>query len=66
VLLETSGVALSVYSLSDSTNASSPSELLAEYVDASSSEANPPSSQLLPMLPCIRRDRALMFDNDKQ
>ena len=38
VLLDSNGVALSVYSLSDSSNASSPSELLAVCIDASSSE----------------------------
>jgi hypothetical protein len=38
VLLDSNGVALSVYSLSDSSKPSSPSELLAVCTDAPSSE----------------------------
>jgi hypothetical protein len=64
VLLERSGVALSVSSrtISLSEMSKSRSLSLAVCIDTSSSEVYPPSPQLLPMLPCSRCERALMTD----
>lgn len=63
VLLERSGVVLSVSSwiISLSELSRSRSLSLAVCIDTSSSEVYPPS-QLLPMLSCSRRARALMTD----